>query len=86
MCGRYTNTANLSALQLRFDLETGDIEFQPFYNIAPTQVVSVIKREKNDIKRKKYIDKIEMIMYIFDAKEKKSKVFESIGKSSGQCN
>jgi len=46
MCGRYTNTANLEALQLRFDLETGDIEFQPRYNIAPTQVVPIILEEE----------------------------------------
>lgn len=42
MCGRYTLTVDPSELMERFDLQSADIVPAPRYNIAPTQIVSVV--------------------------------------------
>jgi putative SOS response-associated peptidase YedK len=49
MCGRYTLTLNLEDLQGRFQFEALDLEYQPRYNIAPTQQVLTVT---NDGQRK----------------------------------
>jgi putative SOS response-associated peptidase YedK len=47
MCGRFVLTADLQAIQQSFDLLTLPAQFQPRYNIAPTQPVAVITNEKS---------------------------------------
>ena len=45
MCGRYTLTADSTAIQLAFDLDNVTDELQPRYNIAPSQPVAVITNQ-----------------------------------------
>lgn len=42
MCGRYTLTADASAIQLAFNLDPVSDQLQPRYNIAPSQAVPII--------------------------------------------
>ena len=42
MCGRFTLTSNLDALQGRFAFLDAQLEHRPRYNIAPTQEVLVV--------------------------------------------
>ena len=49
MCGRFTLTSNLDDLQGRFGFEALDLDYQPGYNIAPTQQVLTVT---NDGKRR----------------------------------
>lgn len=51
MCGRYTNTAKLDAMQLRFDFDTDETDFVPRYNIAPTQYAPVLILDDSGNKR-----------------------------------
>ncbi len=51
MCGRYTNTANLDAMQMRFDFDTDETDFVPRYNLAPTQDAPVLILDQNGRKR-----------------------------------
>lgn len=51
MCGRYTNTAKLDAMQLRFDFDTEETDFVPRYNIAPTQYAPVLILDDSGNKR-----------------------------------
>lgn len=45
MCGRYALTSNLDDLQARFNFEARDLEYQPRYNIAPTQQSLVVTND-----------------------------------------
>lgn len=45
MCGRYTQTFDLDALRMLFDLDEIDAEVNARYNIAPTQSAPVIFEE-----------------------------------------
>lgn len=45
MCGRFTLTADLEAIQQAFDLKTVPDGMPPRYNIAPSQPVAVITNE-----------------------------------------
>ena len=45
MCGRYALTSNLDELQARFNFEARDLEYQPRYNIAPTQQSLVVTND-----------------------------------------
>ncbi len=45
MCGRFTLTSNLDDLQGRFAFESKDLEYQPRYNIAPTQQVLAVTND-----------------------------------------
>lgn len=45
MCGRFTLTADLDAIQLAFNLATLPTAFAPRYNIAPSQPVAIITNE-----------------------------------------
>ena len=47
MCGRYALTSNLDNLQARFNFEARDLEYQPRYNIAPTQQSLVVTNDGN---------------------------------------
>lgn len=51
MCGRYTNTANLDAMQMRFDFDTDETDFVPRYNLAPTQYAPVLILDQNGHRR-----------------------------------
>lgn len=42
MCGRYSLTASLGELARRFDFDGGRDDFQPRYNVAPTQLVLTV--------------------------------------------
>ena len=42
MCGRFTLTTNMDDIQGRFGFEDLDLDFQPRYNIAPTQPVLAV--------------------------------------------
>jgi len=44
MCGRFTLTTTLGALGLRFKVRSGleEADYNPRYNIAPTQTVIVV--------------------------------------------
>ncbi len=46
MCGRYTLTVPLSNLVDAFDVPPPDFEFRPRFNIAPTQEVPVVARDR----------------------------------------
>ncbi len=46
MCGRYSLTANLGELALRFEFDGDRLTFEPAYNVAPTQdVLTVVDGE-----------------------------------------
>lgn len=45
MCGRYTLTAEIEPLQVRFQFETPASEYAPSYNIAPSQEVLGVIRD-----------------------------------------
>ncbi len=45
MCGRYTITYNIDQLVNELDLPMPDFEFEPRYNIAPSQWVPIISSE-----------------------------------------
>lgn len=53
MCGRYTQTQELKALQSRFDFVVGEDNppplLQPRYNLAPGQVAPVVVREGSKV-------------------------------------
>lgn len=51
MCGRYSNTAKLDAMQMRFDFDTEETDFVPRYNIAPTQYAPVLLLDDNGHKK-----------------------------------
>ena len=42
MCGRYSLTADLGELALRFEFDGDRLTFQPTYNVAPTQEVLTV--------------------------------------------
>ena len=42
MCGRYSMTADLGELALRFEFDGDRLTFQPTYNVAPTQEVLTV--------------------------------------------
>ncbi len=42
MCGRYTITVNPETVQQEFDLASMPADFQPRYNVSPTQPVAVV--------------------------------------------
>ena len=42
MCGRFTMTANPEELMARYGVEQLTFEYQPRYNIAPTQMISAV--------------------------------------------
>ena len=42
MCGRYSLTASLDELARRFDFDSNRDDFEPRYNIAPTQLVLAV--------------------------------------------
>lgn len=45
MCGRFTLTSNLDDLQGRFGFEALQLDYQPRYNIAPTQPVLAVTND-----------------------------------------
>ena len=46
MCGRYSLTADLGELALRFEFDGDRLAFEPVYNVAPTpEVLTVVGRE-----------------------------------------
>jgi len=45
MCGRYSQTKALAQLKRRFPFATGDTDFLPRFNIAPTQDAPVIRND-----------------------------------------
>jgi len=47
MCGRFTMTAEKEDIMSEFEISLCDIDFKPAYNIAPTQEVIVLLKEKN---------------------------------------
>lgn len=50
MCGRFTLTLEISALQMAFDLGDFTVQWQPNYNIAPTNQIPVVSNvQKNRI-------------------------------------
>jgi putative SOS response-associated peptidase YedK len=42
MCGRFTLSAESTEIEARFDCQPGSLEFNPRYNIAPTQTMPVV--------------------------------------------
>ena len=42
MCGRYSLTADLGELALRFEFDGDRLTFEPAYNVAPTQEVLTV--------------------------------------------
>ncbi len=48
MCGRFTLTSDLRALELRFDFRAAGLDYTPRYNVAPTQeVLTVVRGSQN---------------------------------------
>jgi putative SOS response-associated peptidase YedK len=47
MCGRYRLTSRESEIAEYFDI-TGDVEWSPRYNIAPSQQVAVVRQRRSD--------------------------------------
>ena len=45
MCGRYSLKADISQLAMRFEFAADDVEYQPAYNIAPTQQVLTVTND-----------------------------------------
>ena len=48
MCGRYSLTADLDTLQVRFGFQAGDLGYEPRYNVAPTQEVLTVTRDGSE--------------------------------------
>ena len=49
MCGRFTLTLEISALQMAFDLGEQTVQWQPNYNIAPTNAIPVVTNAEPEI-------------------------------------
>ena len=45
MCGRFTLTSDLRALELRFNFRGADLDYTPRYNVAPTQEALTVVRD-----------------------------------------
>jgi putative SOS response-associated peptidase YedK len=48
MCGRFTLTLEVSALQMAFDLGEQSVEWQPNYNISPSNFIPVVTNQRPD--------------------------------------
>ncbi len=46
MCGRFSLKSTIKAIEDEFSIETSDIDFQPRYNIAPTQNIAAIIKDE----------------------------------------
>lgn len=49
MCGRYTQTADLETLQMRFGFAAGGVMLEPRYNLSPGQEAPIVVREDDKI-------------------------------------
>jgi putative SOS response-associated peptidase YedK len=52
MCGRYRLSRRKEILADHFDTDFDDLDWEPRYNIAPTQAVPVVRRVSSDAARK----------------------------------
>lgn len=48
MCGRYTISRSMQEIADRFDAYESDLDLEPNYNVAPTQMVPVVIARHND--------------------------------------
>ena len=48
MCGRFTLTSDLRALELRFNFRGDDLDYRPRYNVAPTQEVLTVTHNSDN--------------------------------------
>lgn len=46
MCGRFSLKSTMKAIEDEFSIERSDIDFQPRYNVAPTQNIAVIIQDE----------------------------------------
>ena len=51
MCGRYRLSRRKEVLAEHFDVDWNDLDWEPHYNIAPTQAVPVIRRDSGSANR-----------------------------------